>query len=129
VQKIYEALLDGELTEAEGTIDLPLWSDPDHRPYQKVNWERGKPSLTKFRVIERFIERSNDRTRVELIPLTGRTHQLRVHTAIGLKMPIVGDRLYGRSIGDERLFLHARELQVEHPRTGSLLHLRANPPF
>ncbi|MEP0912979.1 RluA family pseudouridine synthase [Leptolyngbya sp. GB1-A1] len=125
VQKTYEAILDGVLTQTEGTIDLPLWSDPDDRPYQKVDWERGKPSLTQFRVMER----SNDQTRVELLPLTGRTHQLRVHLAIGLDMPIMGDRLYGRNDGDERLLLHARTLQIQHPRSGRWLQVTAALPF
>ncbi|WP_263971793.1 RluA family pseudouridine synthase [Leptolyngbya ohadii] len=125
VQKIYEAILDGVLGEDEGTIDLPLWSDPDDRPYQKVDWERGKPSVTQFRIIEI----SNGQTRMELIPLTGRTHQLRVHTAIGLKLSIRGDRLYGRNVGGERLYLHARELRVRHPKTGGWLQIRADLPF
>jgi tRNA pseudouridine32 synthase / 23S rRNA pseudouridine746 synthase len=122
VHKVYEAVLAGSITIVNGTIDLPLWSDPTDRPYQKVDC-RGKSSLTEFRVLAQ----TTDATRVEFIPRTGRTHQLRVHAAVGLELPIVGDRLYGKP-GD-RLHLHARELHIEHPQTGSLLRLRSTTPF
>ena len=123
VHKIYDALLAGRVILSEGTINLPLWGDPSHRPYQVVDWQRGKPSVTKFRVISRG---KND-TQVEFIPLTGRTHQLRVHAADsqGLGMPIVGDRLYGVANKGDRLCLHARELHFFHPRSGERMILRA----
>jgi tRNA pseudouridine32 synthase/23S rRNA pseudouridine746 synthase len=93
IHKVYEALLNGSLTIDEGIINLPLWGDPDRRPYQSVNEEKGKGSLTQFKVIKR----EDNLTRIEFIPLTGRTHQLRVHAADqkGLGMAILGDRLYG----------------------------------
>ena len=116
VHKIYDAMLAGRVIISAGTINLPLWGDPTHRPYQTVDWQRGKPSITEFRVIS-FQE---NLTQVEFIPLTGRTHQLRVHAAHseGLGIPIVGDRLYGVANEGDRLCLHARELHFFHPRSG-----------
>jgi tRNA pseudouridine32 synthase / 23S rRNA pseudouridine746 synthase len=126
VQKVYEALLAGTLSVEQGTIELPLWRDPSQRPLQTVNWQHGKPSQTNFRVLSQ----TSTQTRVEFIPLTGRTHQLRVHAADpqGLGLPILGDRLYGRGEGD-RLYLHARELRCIHPQTGQPLYLRCETPF
>ncbi len=127
VRKVYEAVLDGYVSNDAGIIELPLWGDPENRPYQKVNWQYGKPSITKFQVIAR----EGNYTRVEFIPLTGRTHQLRVHAADGrgLGVPILGDRLYGSSnIVASRLHLHARELCFEHPELGEL-RLEVETPF
>ena len=122
VHKIYDALLAGRVILAAGTINLPLWGEPTRRPYQMVDWQRGKPSITKFRVIS---IRENY-TQVEFIPLTGRTHQLRVHAADseGLGIPIVGDRLYGVANEGDHLCLHARELHFLHPRSGERMILR-----
>ncbi|OLP20493.1 RNA pseudouridine synthase [Leptolyngbya sp. 'hensonii'] len=127
VHKVYEAILDGTVVPDRGTIDLPLWSDPTDRPYQRVDRLRGKPSLTHFRVIAR----TAITTRLELTPVTGRTHQLRVHAAApeGLGIPIVGDRLYGEGSGADRLYLHARGLRCRHPHSGEWVHLHATPPF
>ncbi|MFK0730114.1 MAG: pseudouridine synthase [Gloeotrichia echinulata GP01] len=127
VYKVYEAILSGSVTADTGVIELPLWPDPQNRPYQQVDEQRGKPSLTQFRVIAR----EGDYTRVEFIPLTGRTHQLRVHAADarGLGVTILGDRLYGCSAVASRLHLHARELQFEHPQLGERVHLRVKTPF
>jgi len=122
VEKRYDAILAGAIEPQQGTIDLPLWSDPSDRPRQKVDWQRGKPSLTQFRVI------ATEPTRLEFQPLTGRTHQLRVHAAIGLGVPILGDRLYGCQQAATRLHLHARELRFQHP-DGHQLHLQAETPF
>jgi tRNA pseudouridine32 synthase / 23S rRNA pseudouridine746 synthase len=126
IYKVYEAVLSGLLTIDQGVIELPLWGDPQNRPYQKVH-ECGKFSLTHFRVIAR----EKDYTRIEFIPKTGRTHQLRVHAADvrGLGMTILGDRLYGCDAVVNRLYLHARELRFQHPQTGETLHLQANTPF
>lgn len=127
VHKVYEAVLSGCVTIERGVIKLPLWSDPQDRPYQKVDWHKGKPSLTRFQVIAK----EGDCTRVEFMPLTGRTHQLRVHAADsrGLGVPILGDRLYGCSAVATRLHLHARELRFQHPQSGETLHLQTNTPF
>ncbi|MDZ8188607.1 MAG: pseudouridine synthase [Nostoc sp. ChiSLP02] len=126
VRKVYEALLSGFVKVEQGTIELPLWGDPENRPYQQVDWQRGKLSLTKFQVMGR----EGDNTRVEFTPLTGRTHQLRVHAADvgGLGVTILGDRLYGCRANANRLHLHARELCFEHPHSGQM-HLEVKTPF
>ncbi|OYD90000.1 RNA pseudouridine synthase [Nostoc sp. 'Peltigera membranacea cyanobiont' 210A] len=127
VHKVYEAILSGILTVEQGKIELPLWGDPENRPEQKVDWQHGKPSLTRFQVIAR----EGDYTRVEFTPLTGRTHQLRVHAADarGLGITILGDRLYGCCAITSRLHLHARELRFKHPQLEKTLHLQAITPF
>jgi tRNA pseudouridine32 synthase / 23S rRNA pseudouridine746 synthase len=127
VCKVYEAVLSGVANIKVGSIELPLWGDPENRPYQQVNFERGKPSVTEFQVIGR----KKNCDRIEFLPLTGRTHQLRVHAADvrGLGIPILGDRLYGCSGDAMRLHLHAREISFEHPQLGERLHLKANTPF
>ncbi|WP_138500062.1 RluA family pseudouridine synthase [Nostoc sp. PA-18-2419] len=127
VHKVYEALVAGFVKVEQGTIELPLWGDPENRPYQQVDWQRGKPSLTQFQVMAR----EGDYTRVEFTPLTGRTHQLRVHAADvqGLGVTILGDRLYGCSANANRLYLHAREIRFQHPQSGETLHLQVKTPF
>jgi tRNA pseudouridine32 synthase / 23S rRNA pseudouridine746 synthase len=127
VRKVYEAMLAGSLTIESGVIELPLWGNPEHRPYQQVNWQYGKPSVTRFQVVVK----EGNYTRVEMIPLTGRTHQLRVHAAdrSGLGIPILGDRLYGCDVAASRLHLHARELCLLHPQQGKALYLEAKTPF
>ena len=119
-------MLDGIVTADSGTIELPLHADPLHRPRQCVDFERGKPAVTDFRVIIR----SDDTTTVEFIPHTGRTHQLRVHAAhrLGLNTPIVGDRLYGRR-QSQRLYLHALRIELQHPVTGDLLSVESPLPW
>ncbi|MDX2242584.1 MAG: RluA family pseudouridine synthase [Leptolyngbyaceae cyanobacterium bins.302] len=126
VHKVYEAVLDGSIAEQEGVIELPLGADPSDRPKQKVDWQRGKPSLTKFRVLAQ----EGTFTRIEFLPLTGRTHQIRVHAADpqGLGMPIVGDRWYG-GLPAIRLHLHAKELILQHPHTQRSLQLQSPVPF
>ncbi|BAY29458.1 pseudouridine synthase [Nostoc carneum NIES-2107] len=127
VHKVYEALLSGIVNVDAGVIELPLWGNPNHRPYQQVNWEYGKPSITHFQVIAR----EGKYTRVEFKPLTGRTHQLRVHAADiqGLGKPILGDPLYGLSADFSRLYLHAREIYFQHPQLKETLHLKTETPF
>lgn len=121
IHKVYTAVLEKEIAELEGQIDLPLWSDPSDRPKQKVNYQFGKPCLTYFRVLSSC--------QVEFRPITGRTHQLRVHAAQGLGSAIVGDRLYGNSQGDQRLHLHARDIRFTHPITGETIDLTTKTPF
>ncbi|NJM73864.1 MAG: RluA family pseudouridine synthase [Scytonema sp. RU_4_4] len=127
VRKIYEAVLSDSITTDRGMIELPLWGNPQNRPYQQVDWQYGKASVTHFQVIAS----EGNYTRVEFMPLTGRTHQLRVHAADvrGLGVPILGDRLYGCHAGASRLHLHARELSFKHPQSGQTLHLEAKTPF
>ncbi len=127
VHKVYEAVLAGQDVADQGMIDLPLWGDPQNRPYQTVDWQRGKPSMTQFRAIAH----TADGIRLEFIPLTGRTHQLRVHAADtqGLGVPILGDRLYGHPSSAARLHLHAKHLRLHHPHANQPLHLDAATPF
>ena len=125
VKKCYVALLDGVVPRDEGVIDLPLRPDVDDRPRQRVDNAYGKPAVTRYSVLER----SGGRTRVLLEPLTGRTHQLRVHCShpSGLNCPIVGDRLYGTAA--RRLMLHAQSITFIHPAHGSTITLRTDPDF
>ena len=111
-----------------GEVDLPLIVDWPNRPLQKVDFEIGKPSLTRFRVIAR--DPVADTTRVELEPVTGRSHQLRVHMA-SLGHPILGDELYGGEAHGraERLLLHATDLGLFHPSTVAFMKFHAAPPF
>jgi tRNA pseudouridine32 synthase/23S rRNA pseudouridine746 synthase len=127
VQKIYEALVMGQPPSTEGLITLPLVSNPQERPRQTVDWQRGKPCQTRYRVLGKV----GDLTRVEFYPLTGRTHQLRVHAAhpMGLNAAIVGDRLYGECLDNQRLCLHARQLHLRHPDHGGELAFEASTPF
>ena len=113
VRKRYEAVLDGNLKDDTGSIDLPLRVDLNDRPRQLVCFEHGKPALTNWKVVER----KNGKTRVHLFPVSGRTHQLRVHTShyLGLNTPITGDDLYGKKAN--RLHLHAAEIEFTHPTT------------
>lgn len=125
IRKRYIALLQGVVLSEEGTISLPLCTDPLDRPRQIVNDRYGKPAITRYRVIERG-ERT---TRIAFYPQTGRTHQLRVHAAHpqGLDAPIVGDRLYG--IPADRLYLHAECLEFSHPVTGETICVEKKAPF
>ncbi len=125
ISKRYIALLDGVVQQDEGVIDLPIRPDVDDRPRQRVDHEHGKPAVTRYRVLER----RGPVTRIELEPLTGRTHQLRVHAShpLGLNSPIVGDRLYGTA--SSRLMLHAQSITFTHPATGRELSVEAPPEF
>lgn len=125
IQKRYVALLDGIVEADEGFIELPLRVDLDDRPRQLVCYDYGKPAKTKFKVLER----NNGKTRVHFFPLTGRTHQLRVHAAHsdGLNTPIVGDDLYGKK--DTRLHLHAEFLEFMHPLTHQMIKVKTEVDF
>jgi tRNA pseudouridine32 synthase/23S rRNA pseudouridine746 synthase len=125
IKKRYVALLDGLVTEDEGFIDLPLRVDLDDRPRQLVCYEHGKPAQTKWKVIAR----NETQTRIHFYPITGRTHQLRVHAAhpLGLNTPIVGDDLYGTK--STRLHLHAAWISFKHPYTREQMEIEAPEPF
>ncbi len=113
VDKQYIALVHGRVTDDAGEIDLPLICDWPNRPKQMVDHEQGKPSQTRWQVIER----DNDKTRLLLTPLTGRSHQLRVHLK-EIGHPILGDRFYahGEALNmSERLCLHAKSITIMHP--------------
>lgn len=153
VAKRYVALVEGVIAHDTGEIDLPLRLDVDFRPFQIVDFEQGRPSHTRFRVLAR----ETDRTRVEFEPLTGRTHQLRVHAAfsgdpwwpareappprrarsmanppppprVGLGAPIIGDVLYG-NVEAERLMLHASLLEFEEPGSRRRVRFESRPGF
>lgn len=129
VEKKYVAVLDGLVAGEQGVIELPMRVDLDQRPRQLVDREHGRAAVTRWKVLSRDV--SARRTRVELSPLTGRTHQLRVHAAHaqGLGAPIAGDRLYGDAASAPRLLLHAEELLLRHPFDGRQLLLRSPAPF
>lgn len=126
-QKYYIALLEGPLKEESGRIALKFRLDTDNRPYQMYDPEHGKLGITLWRKI------GNEglHTRIEFNPLTGRTHQLRVHAAhkLGLNVPIVGDRLYGRGSEGEQMMLHATSLSFTHPQNGETVTFVSKPPF
>ena len=128
VKKCYMAVLDGEVSPercgssviwdsaVSGSISLPLAADYDHRPAQKVDFEAGKEAVTLFEILGV----KDGRTYVNFYPVTGRTHQLRVHSAhhLGLNTPIVGDLLYGKPA--QRLLLHANWVEFQHPEMGTM---------
>lgn len=127
VDKVYEAWVAGMPDPASGHVDLPLIADWPNRPRQKVDWDVGKPSLTRYGVIER----EGDRSRVRLEPVTGRSHQLRVHMA-EIGHPILGDPFYAPPEVEAlsaRLLLHARSLSFDHPESGKRLSFDSPPPF
>ena len=125
VKKCYEALLDGILPTDAGFIDLPLRVDLDDRPRQMVCYEYGKPAQTTWQKIG--VE--NGKTRVLFFPITGRTHQLRVHAShpLGLNTPITGDDLYGTKT--HRLHLHAKAITFEHPTRKEIITLEVAADF
>jgi tRNA pseudouridine32 synthase/23S rRNA pseudouridine746 synthase len=127
VVKRYEALLEGEVAEEQGEINLSFRLDPNNRPYQVYDPVRGKAGVTRWRKIEVV----NRRTLVEFLPLTGRTHQLRLHAShpSGLGCPIVGDRLYGSGQPGDRLGLHATFLRFIHPQWQYPLSFSSPAPF
>lgn len=129
VSKRYIALLDGIPAYSEGTIEVPLTEDYINRPRQKVDFAVGKKAVTRFKVLETVFFSGKECALVQFEPITGRTHQLRVHAACreGLDTPIVGDMLYGNIAG--RLMLHASSLVFCHPVTGEEISLETKAPF
>lgn len=125
--KRYQAIIGGEPNDKEGSIELPLRCDWENRPLQIVDFEHGKNALTHWKAI------SSEAlgTRVELTPVTGRSHQLRVHMQ-ALGHPIVGDRFYADpdtlALSD-RLLLHAEFLAFPHPNTGEEIRFNSPTPF
>ena len=126
VQKRYVALVGGHPEETRGRVDLPLIVDWPNRPRQKVCLETGRPAQTDWRVLRA----EGENTRMRLVPITGRSHQLRVHMQ-ALGHPILGDTLYasGAALDWPRLMLHAEELRLTHPMTGQPHAFRAKVPF
>lgn len=140
IKKSYVAIVSGRVGTSTGEVDLPLASDWPNRPRQKVDFYIGKPSLTRYVLLEYLEYPARDSmhhgecgllaSRVDLEPATGRTHQLRLHMA-AIGHPVLGDELYGENAGNiaERLLLHARELSFVHPLRENLLTLSSEPPF
>lgn len=126
VRKTYIARLWGRLEPAEGRVDLPLIVDWPNRPRQHVNHETGRPAQTDWKVLSS----DGHETRVRLLPLTGRSHQLRVHMA-ETGHPILGDPLYaeGEARDFPRLMLHAESLRFRHPETRKTVTFTAPAPF
>jgi tRNA pseudouridine32 synthase/23S rRNA pseudouridine746 synthase len=142
VKKRYVAIVAGRLEPEAGEVELPIAADWPNRPLRKIDAEMGKPSLTRYRAVHAETCRNSENSpfdglkanglfeaaRVELEPVTGRTHQLRLHmSAIG--HPILGDALYGDGATAPRLMLHATELDLFHPLSGAPLHFVSSPPF
>ncbi len=128
VTKHYTAVVAGLIEKEEGRIDLPIAADPDNRPKYKICPTTGKPSLTEYQVLSRDIHQNA--TRVYLHPITGRSHQLRLHLqAIG--HPILGCVFYGGDFAQAapRLLLHATDISFAHPRTGQTLRFECLPTF
>lgn len=125
-RKHYIARVAGRLADKEGHVDLPLIVDWPNRPRQKVCHDTGKPARTDWKLLRH----EDGNSRVRLVPVTGRSHQLRVHMqAIG--HPILGDTLYasGAGLNWPRLMLHAQSLRLTHPETGQGMTISAKVPF
>jgi tRNA pseudouridine32 synthase/23S rRNA pseudouridine746 synthase len=125
IKKRYIALLDGNLSKNSGKITLPLRVDLNDRPKQLVDFTYGKPAETDWKIINK----ENGKTRVHFYPITGRTHQLRMHAAHknGLNTPIIGDDLYGKK--EKRLHLHAEFIEFLHPTTLKKMSFTVAPKF
>ncbi len=127
VRKTYVARVWGEMAEKTGTVDLPLIVDWPNRPLQHVDFEKGKPAVTEWRVVRP----EGGNTRVRLYPKTGRSHQLRVHMK-EIGHPILGDPFYAEGPAREdypRLMLHAERLRLRHPDGGKGMSFSAKCPF
>ncbi len=127
VKKRYIALLETALPSDSGTITLCFRLDPKNRPYQVYDPINGKEGVTLW---QKLAEEPAG-TRVEFTPLTGRTHQLRLHAAhrLGLNAPIIGDSLYGNGRFGDKMFLHGSYLGFIHPETGTFCEFVSEPPF
>jgi tRNA pseudouridine32 synthase / 23S rRNA pseudouridine746 synthase len=134
VHKRYIAVVQGRLltpmppegADGWGLIDLPIVVDWPRRPLRIIDAQRGKPSQTRWRCLA--FDEASDSTRVELEPLTGRSHQLRVHLQ-ALGHPILGDALYGNAAAAPRLLLHACALGLAHPLSAEPMRFESPPPF
>ena len=129
--KRYQAVVSGAPTQNDGCIELPMRCDWERRPLQIIDFEQGKPATTFWHILARFKRGNHDCARIALYPITGRSHQLRLHMK-SLGTPILGDNLYAdetaRSQAD-RLLLHADLLELFHPVTGERLSFNSPAPF
>ena len=132
VQKHYVAVVMGQVDGDAGSISTPLIADWPNRPRQRVDLQHGKPALTRWRVLERVLKGRAHTTRLELQPITGRTHQLRVHLQ-SIGHAIVGDALYAPDAphepGSARLMLHATRIALIHPLLQEACCFNDAPPF
>ena len=130
VEKGYVALVEGSVQQDEGCIDVPLRGDPDNRPVQVIDYDNGKAAQTHWRRLRTAEDIAGGAmSRLQLCPVTGRTHQLRVH-CMAMGHPIIGDRLYNpASRCVERMMLHAERLEFSHPVTQERLSLVAKTEF
>lgn len=129
MNKKYTAIVDGEVKPSMGEVDLPLITDWPNRPKQKVDFESGKISITKYSLLS--YDKDNNSSRIELIPITGRTHQLRLHMQ-AIQHAILGDELYANKdviMKSERLLLHASYLSFYHPLSDDFLEFHSKPVF
>lgn len=130
LKKHYQAVIDGRWRSApEGEIRLPLIADWPNRPRQKVDAVAGRPCLTRYRILD--VEGTAEVSRIALSPVTGRTHQLRVHME-SVGHPILGDALYGTDVSRSkanRLMLHACAIEFADPDVGTLIRAVSDPPF
>ena len=127
-KKYYQALVWGHVDQDHGVVELPLICDWENRPRQKICFERGKRAVTFYDVLQRY---PNNTTRVKLTPITGRSHQLRLHM-LALGHPILGDKFYAHPQAKSlspRLCLHAESLQIQHPITGETMEFTAPVGF
>ena len=127
-KKYYQALVWGHLEQDHGVVELPMICDWENRPRQKICFERGKRAVTFYDVLQRY---PNNTTRVKLTPITGRSHQLRLHM-LALGHPVLGDKLYAHPQAkalSPRLCLHAESLQIQHPITGETMEFTAPVGF
>ncbi len=129
ITKSYTAVIYGTTLQNHGKIDLPIACDWKNRPLQKICYDKGKQALTYYEVIERYSE--SERSRVILKPITGRSHQLRIHLK-EIGHPILGCDLYAHDTAfhmAERLMLHATEIAFQHPINGKAIHGHSKPEF
>jgi len=129
VNKCYIGILEGQLNEDQGLIEFPIAKDRPNFPLQKICLETGKPACSEYQVLERLHQ--PERCRVRFTPLTGRTHQLRIHS-LEIGHPILGCDLYKNERSEqmaERLLLHASELQFDHPSSGERIIGHSPCPF
>lgn len=124
VDKSYTAVVSGRLTPDTGVFDAPMRLDVPNRPRQVIDFQQGKQAVTNYRVLSA----APGRARVELVPVTGRTHQLRVHCAYA-GHPILGDPIYGDRTPAPRLLLHATRLAFTDPTTGERITIESPPAF
>ena len=127
-KKYYQALVWGHVEQDHGVVELPLICDWQNRPRQKICFERGKRAVTFYDVLQRY---PNNTTRVKLTPITGRSHQLRLHM-LALGHPILGDKFYAHPQAkalSPRLCLHAESLQIQHPISGETMVFTAPVGF